>query len=124
MELRKDHVRYYLHDSFIQKMPELYRWLSVKTNFVFLEKRCWRNPRRCTAKATPYCKKIGTLSDAQLGQDAVALSDALYRPVGWGLLPPLIDFWGEHISKAALSAIQTQILERGLSGHALSILPL
>ena len=119
MELKKDHVRYYLHDSFVKKMPKLYRWLAEKDNFKTLEQNVCQESERMHRQSDAVTEKnLKTRTDAQLTQEATTLSNSLCSLIGWGLLPPLIDFAGEHISKAALFAIETQIQKRSLSTHA------
>lgn len=118
MEMRGDHVRYYLHDSFVGKTPELYQWLAVKNNFEKLEHNVYKESAELhrLSDAT-VSKNIKTTPDAELARKAVALSNLLRSCIGWGLLPPLIDFAGEHISKAALNAIEAQVKNNGLTTH-------
>ncbi len=118
MEIRKDHVRYNLHDSFIQDMPKLYQWLAKKPNFEKLDRKvCAESDALHAASDATVGKNIKDMTDSELAYEATALSDLLCSCIGWGLLPPLIDFGGEHISKAALSAIETQVRMRKLKTH-------
>ncbi|MBI2445404.1 hypothetical protein HYV43_03385 [Candidatus Micrarchaeota archaeon] len=99
-------------------MPRLYRWLAQKENFKKLDRNVCEESEELHRQSDATRKKdLAAMDDTALAQEAVALSDALCSLIGWGLLPPLIDFAGEHISKAALEAIQTQIEKRKLAGH-------
>ncbi|MBI4361295.1 hypothetical protein HY572_06005 [Candidatus Micrarchaeota archaeon] len=116
MEIRGEHVRYFLHDSFVKRLDDVFHRLAEPDFFRQTMREVHSGCETLHSLAERVSvRSLPSWSDQTLCVHAQRMSDSLQVLLGWGLVPALVDVGAERITLAANAELSTIARKKKLS---------